>query len=247
MMARAPRGDEQIENEPAVDSLSDRAIAAIKRLIVTHQLGSTVPISEGGLAEELQMSKAPVREALALLRRQGWVRVLPRSGYVAAPVTLEEARNLVLVRTALEPEAAALAARYAARWPEECGALNAYAGQQHGDGIEAELIAHHRFHRRVAVLSGNAELERALTEVLHKLQRYYTLDFLPVAGQEYALDHTDLGERICAGDEDGAREAARAHATSAGNELIDRLLDSESVSRADLASGQPLGGQVRAS
>ncbi|WP_425435663.1 GntR family transcriptional regulator [Lentzea kentuckyensis] len=46
------------------------------------------------MAGQLQMSKAPVREALAALRRLGWVEVIPRSGYRVAPVTLRDAGPL---------------------------------------------------------------------------------------------------------------------------------------------------------
>jgi DNA-binding GntR family transcriptional regulator len=240
-------GSPQIGDETPADTLSDRAIAAIKRLIVTHEIGSTVPVAEAGLADALAMSKAPVREALALLRRQGWVRVLPRAGYVAVPATLEEARNLILVRVALEPEAAALAARNAARWPAECAALDAYSEQAHDDSVETELVSHHRFHRRIAVMSGNSELDRMLAEVLHKLQRYYTLAFIPPRGQEYLLDHAELARCISCGDVDGARAAAREHAETAGRDLVDRLLDSDSIGQADLAAGQPPPRQGRAS
>ncbi|MFD2421016.1 GntR family transcriptional regulator [Amycolatopsis pigmentata] len=233
----------------AKESLSDKAIKEIRRWIIHHRLTSTTPFSEGGLAEALSISKAPVREALALLRRQGWVTVLPRSGYVAVPTTIEDARNLFTVRVALEGEAAALAARRASRWPEETDALLAYprAGQDAVGGTE-RMTDHYRFHRRIALLGGNQELDRILSEVLLKLQRYQTLPMVEGSAQEADLDHGELAEAIQAGDADRARAVAVEHVTEGRDLLISLLLDSDLVTRTDLAAPlRDATGESRAS
>lgn len=234
---------------PAKESLSDKAIKEIRRRIIHHSLTSTTPFSEAGLADALAISKAPVREALSLLRRQGWVTVLPRSGYVAVPATIEDARNLFTVRLALEGEAAALAAQRAPRWPEETEALLAYAQTSHDAAGSAErMTGHYRFHRRIALLSGNQELARILTEILLKLQRYQTLPMVQGSAGESGLDHGELAEAIHAGDAEQARAVAVEHVTAGRDRLISLLLDSDLVTRTDLAAPlREVAGESRAS
>ena len=222
-------------------SLSDRVISEIRQKIIAHELSPQQAFTEGEIAAMLGVSKSPTREALALLRRQGWVDVLPRSGYRVAPLTLHDAQNLTAVRLALEPESAAAAARRVGRWPDQAEALHAFAmapNAWQAGRLDAErIVQHFRFHRRIAVLSGNTELERMLSDTLLKLQRYDRLQLAAGGSLECNVDHRRLAAAIVDQDAAAARSAAQEHAAEARDALLSALMSSETLLSANLSAG----------
>src|SRR5438445_603484 len=92
-------------------SLTARVYQDLKRDIMTCALRPGAEVYEGQLAERYGVSKTPIREALNTLRQEGYVRVLPRRGYVVAPVSVEDVQEVFHVRLLLEPSAAELAAQ----------------------------------------------------------------------------------------------------------------------------------------
>jgi DNA-binding GntR family transcriptional regulator len=67
-------------------------------------------LTEQGLAERLDVSRTPIREALNQLMEQGLLQARPRGGYVVPSPTVEEIRQIIAVRMLLEPPAVRMAA-----------------------------------------------------------------------------------------------------------------------------------------
>lgn len=223
------------------ESLSDRAIGEIRQRIIHGELSSGRSFTEGEVATLLGMSKSPVREALALLRRQGWVDVLPRSGYLVTPMTLRDLRDLFAIRLPLERLAAAGAARRLASAPDGLAELRSYVERHEDttdsgpDDVPQLLVDHYRFHRRIAVLSGSRELDRTLAEVLLKLQRYLALEPVrPLLAMD--PDHAELVEAVTSGKPEHAAEVAAAHVDASRHAVFDILIDTDAVLSVDLAA-----------
>lgn len=90
--------------------LRDRVYLEIEALIIEGRIPAGQRLVENALAEQLQVSRGPVREAIHLLERDGWVNLLPRRGaYVRIP-TAQELQDFFATRVILEGEAARLAA-----------------------------------------------------------------------------------------------------------------------------------------
>lgn len=86
-------------------SLMESVVESLRDSIVSGDLKLGEPLSERALADKLQVSKTPVREALAQLRREGLVRVFPQRGaYVFTPNGIEVVEMCEL-RQALEAAA----------------------------------------------------------------------------------------------------------------------------------------------
>ncbi len=83
-------------------SLAVRAYEELKRAILSGELAPDSPLAEVELAEALGISRTPVREALAHLRRDGLVEAIHGGGNVVRRLDAEEVRELFLVREALE-------------------------------------------------------------------------------------------------------------------------------------------------
>ena len=90
-------------------SLKDKAYAALKEAILSLKLKPGVPLVETQVAQELGMSKTPVRAALQELEREGFVtRILFKGTYVTE-VTVKDVVEIFLIRAVLEGLAARLA------------------------------------------------------------------------------------------------------------------------------------------
>ena len=85
--------------------LVDIALDSVRRAIVDGDLDLGDPISEARLAAELGISTTPVREALALLRREGLVEVVPQRGTFVFTLQPGELNRICELRLALETAA----------------------------------------------------------------------------------------------------------------------------------------------
>jgi len=98
-------------------SFKNKAYAALKAVIVSIDVyGSSAEIrlDERQLARELGVSRTPVREALAQLEREGFVRSVPRRGVYVVRKTKREVIEMITAWAALESMAARLITQTAA-------------------------------------------------------------------------------------------------------------------------------------
>lgn len=83
--------------------LADRTLQAIRSAIISGQLSAHAPLKDRQLAEQLGVSRTPVREALHRLEEAGLVEARGRSGWVVSPFTEQDVRELFQLRVLLEP------------------------------------------------------------------------------------------------------------------------------------------------
>ncbi len=100
----------QLERVDASPSLKDRAYSAIKDAILSLRLEPGSPIVETNLAEQLGISKTPVRDALQELEREGFVTRVFFKGTYVTDVTMKDIREVFELRAVLEGLAARIAA-----------------------------------------------------------------------------------------------------------------------------------------
>jgi DNA-binding GntR family transcriptional regulator len=83
-------------------SVRDQTLETIRRRIISLQLPPGEPISENELAQELGVSRTPVRESLILLREEGLIQVFPQIGSFVSLVDLGRVSEAQFVREAIE-------------------------------------------------------------------------------------------------------------------------------------------------
>ena len=91
--------------------LRDQVTDHIRSQIVSGDFEPGARLIERELAEQLGVSRVPVREALRRLESEGFVTVVPRRGVVVRPLTRDDLEDLFDVREALEVQAVRLATR----------------------------------------------------------------------------------------------------------------------------------------
>ncbi|WP_201295042.1 MULTISPECIES: GntR family transcriptional regulator [unclassified Nocardiopsis] len=155
--------------------LREAVYEAILDLITTRALSPGQHLVETELAQQLGVSRQPVREAMQRLSNEGWVDLRPGYGAFVHTPTESEADQLLAVRALLETESARLAADNASE--EQIALLRdrVAAGRvaaERGD-TESVVQANADFHRAVTEASGNRVLAELAAQVDRRVRWYY--------------------------------------------------------------------------
>jgi DNA-binding GntR family transcriptional regulator len=208
----------------ALGSMCDRAYQFIKQRIITSEAPIGAQLSDQEIAERLGISRTPVREAILLLQREGFVEVIPRVGVRVRPLFLEDIRELYDILTDLETLAVGL---LTARHPalEELKplteAVDMMKASLKGDDYFAWIDADERFHRGLFQLSGNRRLAVAGNSYRDQVQRAHVVALkLRPRPDKFVEGHAELMELIRRGDAEGARELHYAEWVRAREELM---------------------------
>ena len=84
-------------------TLKEKAYEIIRQKIVTCELMPGDTIDEKALMAQTECSRTPVREALALLARDGLVKILPRRGMFVSEITLKDMVDMFTLKREVEP------------------------------------------------------------------------------------------------------------------------------------------------
>ena len=75
----------------------------IKSAILNEMYEPNQILNERKLAEEFQISRTPVREALKILEGEGWVKIIPWKGAIVNQITQKEIDEIFQIRLIIEP------------------------------------------------------------------------------------------------------------------------------------------------
>ena len=214
-------------------SLRDMAYEALKKRIIEVDLQPGQRLVERDLADELEVSRIPLREALRLLAAEGLVVLVPHRGALVSPFTPADVRDLFDVRENLE----VLAARLAAERADAQGLVRLTrclesARTATGSGDKAEIAAANaRFHAEIVTLSDNALLETMMRPLNARMEWLFRLTANRDPHQQCA-EHTELHEAIVAADPVRTAEFALRHVVS-GRDIALRLAAGWAVTETD--------------
>ena len=200
---------------PDADSkpLRDQVHEKLLSLLTNGEYGPGEHLSERLLSERLGVSRGPVREAMRLLERDGWVSLHAGRGAFVRTLTDAEVDEIFEARVLVESASARLAAIRvpSAGCPElfaiveESNELLAAGGHM---GALSELTI--RFHHEVSELSGN----RFLIEFSHRIRTMSLLvvaQLAPWIAPEAWTEHAQIAQAIKVGDAVRAEELMRSH------------------------------------
>src|SRR5471030_544813 len=147
------------------ETFKDKAYVALRNVIVSSDIyGSRADIrlDERSLAQDFGISRTPVREAMAQLEREGFVRSVPRRGVYVVRKTKHEVIQMITAWAALESMAARLITQHAT--DADIAGLRRMFATFEGDRLHAKLDEYSEvnitFHQAIIKLSGNDVLIR---------------------------------------------------------------------------------------
>lgn len=186
-------------------------------------------LKEKELANILNVSTAPVREAFRILENEHLIMNTHRRGCVVSKVSLEDCRQIYKVRETLECCAINLIEEQGiTELPDVVSALNSSVNLPNASfEDEQRLMREHNpfpeFHINLVESTGNAWLSSLYHTLSPTLARYQFLSYVPGLLNDQLADHREIIRLIQKGSYDGAREALKDHISF----LLRRIEESE--------------------
>ena len=206
--------------------LSERIHDAVLEAICSGELKAGARITQEELANRFGVSRQPVLQAMMLLRREGFLIDAGRKGVCVAPLDVEQANNLYIVRAALDAVAARLAAGRYTRDLAHRGRLlldvgrRAIASGYIPSAIEADID----FHLFIYEASGNPVISETTQPHWQHLRRVMAA---VLSEEDLRVSVWDEHEAILraleAGDATRAETLCRKHAEQTAGVLTTRL------------------------
>ena len=202
----------------------DQAYRVIRQRILDNVYPAGYRALEREFAEELSLSRTPVREALLKLQAEGLLELIPRHGARILPVSAGDMREIYAVLTALESMAAEIVTRRrpsAAELKPLIEASRDMTVALKADDLAAWARADEHFHRQLLELAGNATLIQTVQLLWDRAHRarMVTLRLRPRPVHS-TREHNAIVDAIRAGDPEATVRLYRAHRQRASVELL---------------------------
>ncbi|HEY4894169.1 MAG TPA: GntR family transcriptional regulator [Reyranella sp.] len=200
------------------ETFKDKAYTALRNVIVSSDIyrsRTDIRLDERQLAQDFGISRTPVREAMAQLEREGFVRSVPRRGVYVVRKTKEEVVQMITAWAALESMAARLITQTAS--DADIAGLRRMFATFEDDKLHAKLDEYSEvniaFHQTIIELSGNQVLIR-LAENLFTHMRMIRRETI---GEDDRIersirDHMNIIQALEARDTERAEDLVRQHA-----------------------------------
>lgn len=198
-------------------TLKDHTYDVLRKAIIEmniYQPGTDLRLDERTLAENLAISRTPVREALARLAQDGLVEIIPRKGVFVHRKSRDEILEMVVIWAALESMAARLATENAS--DNDLRALRKFAMKNSMNAMSAEIEeysdANIKFHQTILDLSGCKALGKmadGLFDHMYAVRRRAMGEGDRVT--KSVADHMEIIDALEARDADLASRRVREH------------------------------------
>lgn len=207
-------------------SLAEDAADRIREQVLVGGYRQGQHLVEAKIADQLQISRGPVREAFKMLRAEGLLTEQPRRGTFVVSLTPQDVRDIYGLRAAIEAAAARLLCRSEnaeaiAQLDRAVVAIGAAASQGDSAAVTRADLA---FHEQLCQLSGNQRLLETFRRYIPALRGLLRMDerILPSIA-DVADQHRPVVDAIRAGDEAEAVRLVTEHSELAGESLAELL------------------------
>ena len=203
---------------------------AVRDAIVEGSLLGGEPLKQEELANFFGVSSIPVREALRQLESEGWVTILANKGASVRPLSIEEAREIYEILSALECTALKIA--LPKHTSETFGRIEQLLNTASKDrGCGREILYNLRFHLSLYAPAQRPFLIAMIEGLRHRGERYLRLKLS--MGEEWKKsdrEHRAILEACMAGHSERAVALLEKHLLGTGEMLV-RYFELESLRR----------------
>lgn len=194
-------------------SLVERVLAQLREEILSAQRGAGAPMRERDVAEELGVSRVPVRAALPHLESSGLIVTSPRRPAVITSISTSDVHHLFDLRSALEPGLSAMAARQIADGADGSALAQAVdLAREHLDDGDSRAFqqANSQLHDAIVELTAN-ELARPMYALLDaRVERLNRVSFQHDDDHRHH-EHVEMARAVLSGRESVAHAATTLH------------------------------------
>lgn len=206
--------------------LRELVFESLREAIINGTLRPGERLMEVQLAEDMGVSRTPVREAIRKLELEGFAVMVPRKGAYVAGISVKDISEVFEIRAALEGLAAGLAAeRIAADELEELERhlvkVNEYT---EANDLKSLVETDTSFHDILYKASRNERLVQIISNLREQIQRFRTTSLaVPGRMKEALIEHKEIVEAISDRNVAQAQNLAQQHVENAENSMLEAL------------------------
>ncbi len=198
-------------------SLNEIAYTRLKDALVTLAYKPGEYLNTAQVMERLGLGRTPINQALHRLSAEGLVQIIPRKGAMAAPLSMDDALELIEVRMVNETLCMRLAA--AAITVGEIQELEAVAKDFENAAAQRDMVTlmntDRLFHEKIASAARNTMLKDILSVLHARSQRFWAMSFSTLGHvEEVVAEHRAIVATLASHDAQAAAEAAKTHILS---------------------------------
>ena len=217
-----------------VKPLRDRIVASIRDSIIAGKIKPGERLLEPDVAKMLGVSRTPLREAFLQLEAEDFVRVTPRRGAVVSELSVKDAEEIYVVKSALESLAARLAS--ALMTDEIVDKLVSVNDQMEKKAkvkepdYRALLDLNSMFHRIIVETTKNEKLMQIVNHLRNQTLRYNFI-YLSVLShlEESIKEHRQIIDALCRRDGAAVEILMKNHGENAQRSLCDYISNQSQV------------------
>ncbi|MCQ2554606.1 MAG: GntR family transcriptional regulator [Clostridia bacterium] len=186
----------------------------LKRQIMIGEIAPHTRMMEVELADEMGVSRTPIREAIRKLEKEGLVTIEPRKGAYAADISIKEMVDVFDVREYLEGMAASLAAQKisAEEKAELVNIAESFKNAVEDGNIQMIVKIDEEFHKFIVKCSDNKTLVQLIMQVQDLSLRFRYIYYDDFSRFEHIpTEHAEIVSAILSGDPEKARLEMSAH------------------------------------
>lgn len=222
-----PEMPQVVWKDEELSPIRDKVYQYIKQAIVQGVYKSGERIIERELADQLNVSRTPIREALFRLESQGFVKTMPRKGVVVSKLSPEEIVEIFTILASLESLAMKLAAQKAV--PEEREELariireldDALAKPEIG---EEQRMVHFIIHDVVCRAARSPRLTQMLDGLSDYIRAFANVGYeLPGRLRKATEEHRDLAKAVRDGEPELAESLTKIHLENSKKAYLEAL------------------------
>lgn len=211
-------------HEPAQIRSADRVYEYVKSMAIKYEIKPGERINEGELAQSLNVSRTPLREALNRLVTEGLLTTTLNKGFFVRPLDAKSVFELYEIRCALEIGIIRLACERARS--DELDRLEKVV-LRHKDEKEEDVAAtrllklDEEFHEELAKLTRNEEFLRSLQAINARIHFVRWIDMQNGRRTHTQGEHLQIVRALQARDVRQAEDMVRAHISRRLDQIVD--------------------------
>jgi DNA-binding GntR family transcriptional regulator len=207
-------------------ALHEQAATRLRQMLVENRIAPGAKLNERELAEVLQVSRTPLREAIKMLAAEGLVELLPNRGAIAVALSEADVRNTFEVMAGLEALSGELAARRIT--DAELAEIKAMHFEMMAAYTRRDLSAYYRLnsriHSAINAAAKNPVLAMTYSQVNARLQALRFRSNQDGEKWKRAVkEHEKMIEALSARDPDAMRQVLIAHLDNKRDVVLEQL------------------------
>ncbi|MHB1652997.1 MAG: GntR family transcriptional regulator [Desulfitobacteriaceae bacterium] len=204
--------------------IRDSVFSILRNAILDGKLDPGQRLVERDIAEQLGISRTPVREAIRKLELERLVTHIPRKGVVVSGFTKADVVEILVIRTALEELICGIAAtKIRPREVERLESIAKQISEEHGKGnIKKSNQLNDRFHEIVYRAAESPRLYDFLNTLREYISKFTQVAYTkPGRPEEAWAEHDEIIEALRRHDRSGAEVAAKRHVEKSSKAFLE--------------------------